>query len=192
MARRCAQREIAGLARTEAGRDFLGAALAQCNHFLNELAVEFLAGIQPVGCRLGDIVGRAQRHGAQADGGISLGQRRRHDDAGVGIDFLQLGQGRQPVHHRHLDVEDDDVQRPLGSLDHRHFAIAAGGNKFDTRIGLQGAHDQAAHDGGIVHHHHAQMAGPGLSRVVAGSVMRVPPDRPAPACRAGRRGRTAS
>jgi hypothetical protein len=139
--------------------------LAQSDHFLDQVTVEFFIGVQPVGGRLGDIVGRAQRHGAQADGGVALGQGGRHDDARARIGALQLGQRRQSVHHRHLDVQDDDIEGALAGLNHGHLAIAAGGHNLDAGIGIEGAGDQTAHDGGIVHHHDADGLGRGLAHV---------------------------
>jgi hypothetical protein len=79
----------------------------------------------------------------------------------------QLGQRGQAVHHRHLDIQDDDLDIvPAERLD-RRLAVADGGDDLDRAVLLERSREQPANDGGVVDHHHPK-GPPGIAVGAAG------------------------
>ena len=105
--------------------------------------------------RLRYIVRRPGLKGAQADLGILFRQGRRHDDFDVGFDLQKLRERRQAVHHRHFDVQNDDVDGMRFQAVDGHLAVADRRRDAQTRLALDHARDQAADHGGIVDQHDA-------------------------------------
>ena len=122
----------------------------------NQLALEAVGFRGQVirGRRLRDVVGCALLQRLHADVGVPTRQRRRHDDLGVGTPREELRKRRQAVHHRHLDVEHDDVEILAIERVQRLLPVRDRGRHPDFRIRLQGAGERAADDRGVVAHHH--------------------------------------
>jgi hypothetical protein len=108
-----------------------------------------------IGFRLGNIIGSAERKGSQAHLRIAPGERRGHDHDEIAALLEQKGQGRDPVDVGHVDIEDDHIG--IGAFDLLDGLAPAAQRSHDlqSRLGLDPAHQQAAHDDGIVHDHHA-------------------------------------
>ena len=104
---------------------------------------------------LGDVVVRAALEGLERGGGASLGDRREHDHRQVGVVLAQLHDGLEPVHHRHLDVEGDDVG--VEQRDLRQGDLAVGGRPDDLDVGVarQDVRDESSYDDRVVDDEHA-------------------------------------
>jgi hypothetical protein len=58
----------------------------------------------------------------------------------------------EAVHHRHVDVAEDDVERAFLNFDESFGAVAGFEDFAEVEAGLaQGAFDDFAHYGGVVH-----------------------------------------
>ena len=124
-------------------------------NFLDEVATKRGRGGDLAGrFRLRNVVGSAERQRAQAHLCVAPGERRGHDHDEIVLLLEEVRQGRDPVDVRHVDIENDDIGiGPLHLLD--GFAAAAQrGHDLQSDLGLDPAHQEAAHDDGIVDDHH--------------------------------------
>ena len=121
---------------------------------------ELVSPDQPSRLGLGHIVGGPGLQRLQADAGVSPRQGRGHDHLHVRLALQDQGQGGQPVHHRHLDVQHHHVDGGARQLNQRRLAIGGAGHDAQRRVAFQRLHDQAAHNGAVVHDHDANAAIP--------------------------------
>ena len=70
----------------------------------------------------------------------------------LGHDPLQRG---DPVHHRHLDVEDHEIDGAALKFTQGDLTVRGGADDVNPRIGIQKLGNKPADDGGIVNHHDA-------------------------------------
>ena len=123
---------------------------------VDQLAAKLRRGREfAVGLRLRDVVGGAQRQRAQAYLGVAAGERRRHQHDEIALLLQQTRQRGDPVDVGHVDVENDDVGIGALHLLDGFASAAQRGDDLEVGLGLDPARDQAAHDDGVVDHHHA-------------------------------------
>ena len=133
--------------------------------------------------RLGDVVRGAGGQRPHGDRRPRRRQRRGDDDAQVRVGGEQLRQRGEAVHHRHLDVEDDDVDAALGKRVQRHLPVGRRRRHFEVRLLADEPRQQAADDGGIVDDQdpdRARLAGPGVCGRGGGSASDGPITAPLP------------
>ena len=84
------------------------------------------------------------------DVGAARGQCGGHDDRKAWPGVQQKGQGGQPIHDGHFDVEHDDID--VMELQRIECRLSVGGacNDADHRIGLQDARNGAADDEAVI------------------------------------------
>jgi hypothetical protein len=149
----------------------LPAARAQDANLFDEIAAE-RGGVGELAGRfgLGNIVGGAERKGLQAHLRIVPGQRRGHDHDEIAPLLEQERQGGDPVDVGHVDIENDDVRVGALHLRDRLAAAAQRSHHLQPDLSLDPAHQQTAHDDGVVDDHHADriMSGGLASRAQAG------------------------
>jgi len=68
----------------------------------------------------------------------------------------KLGQGRQAVHFRHLDVENDHVRIELGQLLQGNTAVRRGADHFESGIARQLLGNEPPKNDGIIHDENAK------------------------------------
>ena len=143
-------------ARILAGRTSL---LAQGAQLLHEIAAEIIrrsGGARTL--RLRQIIDRSEREALQRDLGISLRERRDHDDLARGMRLQDQRQRRKAVDLGHLDVEQDDVRlRALRRIDGHPAVGRRRGDLEAARFGEPSA-DHAANDGTVVDDHDPRRA----------------------------------
>ena len=116
--------------------------------------------LEPVGhtdLRLGDEIDRAELERAQGDVGAALGQRRHHHDRRRAQPH-QLAQEIDAVHARHFDVERDHVGVDVADQLARGERVARRTDAFHVGLTVDDLGEQAAHQRGIIHHHHTCLA----------------------------------
>jgi hypothetical protein len=106
--------------------------------------------------RLRNVIGRAQRQRFKADLGVPQRQGRRHDDDEIALLRQQQRQRGNSVEVGHLDIEHRHIRIDFLNLVDGVASGAQRADDFDIRLGVEPARDQAANNGGIVHHHDAQ------------------------------------
>jgi hypothetical protein len=89
---------------------------AEIADLVDQFAAKFGRVDDAAGLRFGDVVGRTERQCLEARFGIVAGERRGHDDHEVTVLLEQQGQGREPVEHRHFDVEHHHIRLDAGKL----------------------------------------------------------------------------
>ena len=96
------------------------------------------------------VVRRAERQRVERDLGAARGERREHDHGQAGPALADLRQRREPVHHRHRDVEDHDVGVQPLDVDQGDRAVGGHADDLDLTLGLERLGDEPAHDDGVV------------------------------------------
>ena len=113
--------------------------------------------LEPVGnadLRFGHKVDSPQLQGLERDFGTPLGQGGDHHHRHR-AKAHQLGQEVDAIHARHLHVQRDDVGIEVADHLPRGKGIGRRADAFHVRLVVDDLAEQAAHQGGIVHHHHA-------------------------------------
>ena len=72
-----------------------------------------------------------------------------------GFAAIELRQRRQAVHHRHLDIEHDDLDIVTSERVDRHAAVAHRGDDVNVRIGFERSGEKAADHRAVIDHHDA-------------------------------------
>jgi hypothetical protein len=123
-----------------------------------------------VGVGFGNIIQSAERQGLEADFGIASGQRRDHQHARLGPGIQQQRQRFEAVHHRHLDIQQNDVGGAPDDIVDRQPAIGVARHDYESGLFVYPAHDEPAHHRRIVDDHH--LDGIGGRRCSAGRFYR--------------------
>ena len=76
----------------------------------------------------------------------------------LGDAVSSLGRRRQPIHDRHFDVENDDVDGQTGDLGHGDAAIRGRPDYSDVLVAFQDSRQQTTNDGTVFDHHDADRA----------------------------------
>ena len=130
---------------------------------------------------LGEEIDRPALQGRERDVGPVLGEGADHDHRGV-VRGLDQGEGFEPGHPGHFDVERDHVgfefRRPLDGLG----AIARDPDDLDPGLGPEQVREQLAHQGRVVHDQDADACALAITRAHQGprGLGRVRADWPAP------------
>ncbi len=101
--------------------------------------------------RLGNIIAGPAGQRFNRYAGAAVRERAAHDHRHRIIARAQLAQRRQAVHHRHLDIEHNEI----GTLDpdglERRSAVGRGSGHVKAGIGEDDSSQQTAHHGGVIH-----------------------------------------
>ncbi len=87
-----------------------------------------------VGGRLGDVIGRARLDRLQSGFGAALYKTRRDQDLEFGSQPEQAGNGLDPAHHRHVEIEDADVRLDAPEHPDRRGAIGRDASKLESGL----------------------------------------------------------
>jgi hypothetical protein len=127
-----------------------------------DLGLEVLGQVEqvhvPLHAGLVDEVHGPQLEAAQGHVRAFRGQRREQEygDGGLLHDLLE---GLEAAQARHLDVEGHHVGLELLDLVVAVLAVDGHSHHLDVGRGVEHARERAAHEGGVVHHQHADHAG---------------------------------
>ena len=128
---------------------------AEVADLVDQLAAKFGRVDDAAGFWFGDIVGRTERQCLEARFGIVAGESRGHDDDEVAVLLKQQGQSREPIEHRHLDIEHHDVRLDAGELIDGFAPGAQRAHDLDAGFLVKPAGDKSAHYDTVVDHHDA-------------------------------------
>ena len=130
---------------------------AQCQDLGDEFTLYLLArgrkALAAGGLR--GIIRRAESQGLQRRGGSVLRQCAEHDDRQLRIELPNLGEGLQPVHAGHFDVERDDVGLELRNLDQRGFPALGRTHQFRACVAAENLSQHRAHNQRVIDDQHA-------------------------------------
>jgi len=114
-----------------------------------------LDGDLAIGIGLRHIIQCTERQGLEADLGVALGERRYHQHAHAWPRPQEQGQRLEPVHDRHLDVEQDDVGNAAHHVLDGQLAVGVARDDFEPRLFLDPARDETPNHRRIVDDHHS-------------------------------------
>jgi len=100
----------------------------------------------------------------QLDRGVHRGEGRHHDERHLGPPLVHHGQQPAPIHPRHHQVREDDVDL-AALLQHLDRGVARAGLEGRPAVGLQHRHQQLALS--VVVFDHQDAAGLGHARLRA-------------------------
>jgi hypothetical protein len=111
----------------------------------------------PMSGGLGHIVRCAAGQRLKGHLGAALGERTAHDDRHFVPPPAQLPQRGQPIHHRHLHIQQNQAGTQVFNAIQSRRAVARGSSHFQPGVGRDHRAQQAAHHRRVVHD---QNAGP--------------------------------
>jgi len=107
----------------------------------------------------GDVVGRSPRERFQCNFRASFRERAEHYDGHghAAVELADLRNGFEPVHLRHLDIEQNYVRTQLSKLRQRQAAIAGRAYHFERGIARERVGERFVDDHRVIHDKHARL-----------------------------------